>query len=762
MSGSRFHDYLKARQQQSAAVPLIDQALAFAAEFDVPVFACNQDKKPLPGTHGFKDASRDPDTIRAMFARNGAAMIGMPTGAMSGYTVIDIDIKDGAQGETWLVANAHRLPATLTSRTRSGGSHWWYLAVPGMRNSASKIAPGVDVRGDGGYVVVPPSPGYTWAKRLDAVEMPAWLVEALTAPPAPATRAAVTSPARLDGGTAYGLAALASACDAIRTAADGTKHHTLAKETWSIGGLVAAGELDEGAAWADLQSAVRDIHPACRDPRAADRTLEQQFRGGMGKPRAVPEPLHHTGSLTEAERADIEATCGPFLRKQVSQQAKRQAAPLPVSQALLDVPGALGLFVAHCNATAISPQPFLALAAGICLIGVLAGRRYRTATDLRTNILAVGVADSGGGKDHARKAIKECLVAANLTQYLAGERIASGQAMFTALTRHPAALFQIDEFGDFLADVLSPKASAHRRDIASNLKTLYSSANSFMAGTEYADAKARPREDVQQPHACLYATTTPGQLWAAIAGRTLHDGLMARVLLFVSPCSYPDEATPEHSPVPDALVAALKAIAAGPANPETGELPGNLGSLMSAATTPQPLTAPNTPAADAAYRALRAEQLARQRKHEGTYVTAIVGRLAENAMKLALVRAVSRHPAAPQIEADDVAWGRALSLHCIETLLREAEANVADNEYEAKLNKVVGIIRKFGPISESQMVRRGFKLPERERRDILATLVSSGQITKSERSGGPGKGQPTTLYALGCNAIEGSNAEVSD
>jgi len=319
--------------------------------------------------------------------------------------------------------------------------------------------------------------------------------------------------------------------------------------------------------------------------------------------------------------------------------------------------------------------------------------------------------------------------------------------MFTALERHPCCLFQIDEFGDFLADVLSTKASAHRRDISANLKTLYSSAATFIGGTEYADAKARPKLDIQQPHACLYATTTPGQLWAAIAGRSLHDGLMARVLLFVSPCSYPDEGNPSHEQVPPDLIQALKQIDAGAADVRTGEV-GNLGTLMIASTAPEAFTARNTPDADRAYAALRKEQIARQRQHEGTYVTAIVGRLAENAMKLALVRAVSARPAYPEITGDDVAWGRALAMHCIETLLREAEQHVSESEVEARLKHILGIIRKHGPVTDSQLLRRGAdRFSERDRKEAIDTLERSGRITRTNVPTTAKGGRPTIRYS---------------
>jgi hypothetical protein len=546
-------------------------------------------------------------------------------------------------------------------------------------------------------------------------------------------------PSTAQDGTRYALAALTSACDELRNAPDGEKHHTINRVAYSIGGLVTAGEVTESEAWGAMQSALGALLPRCKDPRAAERTMRQAFREGMAKPRTVPE-LAAEPPLAPA----VYTITQQMIARAAAQKAPKAARPAVTSD-LMDVPGALRLFIEHCERTAISRQPLLALAAGICMVGALAGRRYRTSTDLRTNIYAVGIADSGAGKDHARKQIRRCLYAANLVQYLGGADIASGSAMRTALMRHPAMLFQIDEFGDWLGSVLGDKAATHKKQIAAYLKELYSSANTVWAGTEYADQskQGRPREDVQQPNACLYGTTTPGQLWGAVGGANLHDGLMARLLLFVSPCSYPDEQDPDLGEPPGALLEALQAIAAGP--PQDGA--GDLAQLMLATTAPQPYTVPETPEASAARRDLRRHQLEQQRQHEGTYVTSIAGRLAENAMKLALVRAISRDPAAPVIEAADVAWGRTVAQHCVDTLLREAARHVADNDYEAKLNRALEIIRKHGPLTQRDMFRRGFKLPERERGEILRSLIDGGMVLQLEAER-DGPGRPAVRYAI--------------
>ena len=166
---------------------------------------------------------------------------------------------------------------------------------------------------------------------------------------------------------------------------------------------------------------------------------------------------------------------------------------------------------------------------------------------------------------------------------------------------------------------------------------------------------------------------------------------------------------------------------------------------------PEPYTVPETPAASEARRAMRREQLEQQRQAEGTYVTAIAARLAENAMKLALIRAVARDPARPVIDVPDVAWGRTVAQHCIDTLLREAGRHVADNEYEAKLNRALEIIRKHGPLTERDMIRRGFKLPERERGEILRTLTEGGLAIAEQPERVPGtSGRPPAIrYSVG-------------
>jgi predicted P-loop ATPase len=114
--------------------------------------------------------------------------VGLATGERSGVVVIDLDMKNGVDGVASL-ALLGEVPETLAARTGSGGLHL-YFEHPGfpIRNSAGVLGPGIDVRGDGGYVVLPPSPHrsggrYEWAAQVPIAPLPAWLLAALKSPP---------------------------------------------------------------------------------------------------------------------------------------------------------------------------------------------------------------------------------------------------------------------------------------------------------------------------------------------------------------------------------------------------------------------------------------------------------------------------------------------------------------------------------------------------------------------------------------------------
>lgn len=147
------------------------------AENGIPVFPCSADKSPLT-KNGHKDAESDPKKVRAMFEFWGdtVQMIGGRMG--DGIFAVDVDLYKGGAPKEWLddqIANGS-IVDTRTHKTKSGGLHFIY---EGDVNSCVP-ASGVEVKGEGGYIILPGSPGYT-TQREGIVPAPPSLIESLRA-----------------------------------------------------------------------------------------------------------------------------------------------------------------------------------------------------------------------------------------------------------------------------------------------------------------------------------------------------------------------------------------------------------------------------------------------------------------------------------------------------------------------------------------------------------------------------------------------------
>ena len=140
---------------------------------------------------GFKVATTDEITIRTWWTKWPRANIGIATGA-SYLAVVDMDVKEGKPGRTSWAALMEEIgpenSATLCAMTPTGGQHFYYAAggyeIP---SSADKLAPGLDMRSRGGYVVAPPSrigsTEYTWYNAgADVLPLPAAIAQRLVKP----------------------------------------------------------------------------------------------------------------------------------------------------------------------------------------------------------------------------------------------------------------------------------------------------------------------------------------------------------------------------------------------------------------------------------------------------------------------------------------------------------------------------------------------------------------------------------------------------
>lgn len=175
---------------------LLPLAYQYAAA-GLTIFPLKQDKKPYPGSRGFCDATTDRTTINDWWQRLPNSLIGLATGVRSGLLVIDLDVKNGKDGlaafETLCAGREIGDPPFI--QTPSGGAHLYFRHVVGARCSVDKLARGVDVRAEGGYVVLPDAERYlllSGGPLEKAPDCPAWLADLILSSSSHASLGAAT------------------------------------------------------------------------------------------------------------------------------------------------------------------------------------------------------------------------------------------------------------------------------------------------------------------------------------------------------------------------------------------------------------------------------------------------------------------------------------------------------------------------------------------------------------------------------------------
>jgi hypothetical protein len=220
-------------------------------------------------------------------------MIGMPTGAASGIWVLDIDVKPDANGAAELakLEQIHgRLPKTLIVSTPSGGTHYYFQHTEGIGNRG-RVEPGIDVRGQGGYVIVPGSVRhdgcyYDWvSKGTGVASAPEWLLGLVKRPKTTTER-----PKANKANSTYSDAAIAS--ELLKLMGTSTnRNDQLNDSAMAIGQFVGAGEISRHDAEERLYgAAVANGYVGKDGPAAARATIKSGLDAGERQPRDIPGP----------------------------------------------------------------------------------------------------------------------------------------------------------------------------------------------------------------------------------------------------------------------------------------------------------------------------------------------------------------------------------------------------------------------------------------------------------------------------------------
>ena len=254
-----------------------------------------REKIPVGKWERYQTERASPEQL-AMWAANDSLNIGVVTGAISGVIVLDLDSPQAIAHAEGL--GLPRTPAVQTAN----GEHHYYAHPGGTLGNRAKFLPGMDLRGDGGYVAAPGSihptgAEYTWKYPPETCElaaMPAWLTEALA------------GKSNKPKGRPFALAELAVACAELRATPEGGRNDALNRAAFRLARLVHKRQLDGDYLKEQLRAAAAD---AGLDAGEIEKTLDSGYGDGLSEARKArggnAEPPGPEQPGTENADADI-------------------------------------------------------------------------------------------------------------------------------------------------------------------------------------------------------------------------------------------------------------------------------------------------------------------------------------------------------------------------------------------------------------------------------------------------------------------------
>jgi len=400
--------------------------------------------------------------------------------------------------------------------------------------------------------------------------------------------------------------------------------------------------------------------------------------------------------------------------------------------------GFIGELVAYMDETSEYSNPEFYLAAALCLLSVISGRKVEDYRGTRTNIFAVSIGPTGGGKEHARKVLKKLL---KDTLLEGPEKFTAETAIVTALQQSPALLQQCDEIGLFLKASCNERSPPHMQSVISAMMTIFTSSDSFWQPKGF--ARAEYTKGVEQPHLVLHGTTTGEMLFDALTGSHVTSGFIGRLMLFMSPeCDYVPMQDYEYKPIPAKIKEFIEAWIAKPYSD------GNVATSFKHETIPtMEILADARERIKEHFRAI-----SDRRKDEDKTTAAIWSRASEKTSKLAMLHTISKGENCTSLESAE--WAIAVSNFLTRRLVALVSNNVADSEHEKRVQKMLKIVKKEGIISLTDFGRKTQWLTLRDRNDIAQQLVESGTLLSVYRESAT---RPAAGYTADYSMLKGTD-----
>lgn len=666
-------------------------------------------RSKAPATSGgFHDASKEESAIRALWGNRTNCNLGIATGDISGFWVLDIDIEKG--GEESLAALEDKygsLPDTLVSKTGGGGKHYLFKIPKGIRIpcTINKLAKGIDTRGSGGYIAAPPSvhpngAKYEWVQN-DIVDAPNWLIKLI----------------------------LALKKEVVKSETEGQ-----IIGDWTTEDVVSMLEVispDERDVWINVGMA---LHEGGWPVTMWDTWSRGSAKYKMGEPFRIWSGFKPGGGISMGTLVHMAQENGwvpkekPYEELDFSNingvdlaafRDKMVKTVLPDVETKISIGGLVGETLSWVNSTSFKLQPELTIMNILAALGAVFGRRYALQKlNTRTNIYMVGIAETGQGKDNSRQRIKRLMKLAGLEQFSGPDEIRSGPGLMVELKKRPSFLANIDEVGMFMRAMFDPKAPAYLREISAMFTKMYSCAGTSYEGGIIA-SQPDERTVLHEPNLCIYGTTTLSSYAEAMRSSSIKSGELNRFIVLKSSIDFPEpNFDSDNSDPPETLIsrwAKFKPEGLGAA-PDIIEQEKTVVLLGNTSATVNDL-----------FR-FQDEMI---KEHSASGMGPLWVRYRENILKVAMIIAIARDPAKPELIASDIDFGKALVGSSIRFMMKFAMENMYDGDFQKKCSEFMASIES-GVRTRTEMIRR-MKIKSKELDEIERSLKEQDKIGYDEK-----------------------------
>lgn len=673
---------------------MLDAALEYLDQGFSVIPVKRSDKRPYVKWEKFQHRLPAADEIERWWSRWPEANVAIICGEVSGIFCVDAD---GPAGIQWM--NTH-LPKTGVYSVTSKGVHAVYkIAAEQVVRNAVRLAPEVDIRGNGGYFVAPPSrhaSGHTYRWQFI---MGGW--DDLAEYRLPATGG------NLDLDLSATLPPPINAPVSI-----GARNSTLAQLT---GKWVGAG-LDE----AEVEALARSWNEKNTPPLGEKELLSTL--ASIHKTHLRNHPLDTTAANPRTAVVKV----------------RQPTVPETMPEHLLAVPGVLNTVVDYYNQTALQPQPGFAVQTALCIGSVILARRFKTVLDNFSSLYFLNISGAATGKEHGKTVATQILRKAGLGERMAGAGYTSSSAVLSELIHKPVHLTMIDELGKYIETAKHP-GNSHRQEATTALMEAFGRCHGEINSLAYSTMTSKSSGDnckiVFRPAITILAMTTPSTFYKNVSVDQIKDGLLSRFLMHHSTIerqpldlwSIKKAEPPDLSPWCQAL---------------DGRFSGNLHQVMDYEIVPQTVSLGFSSEAKTILDGFSEHQC--QLMNSLGDMEELAGRMVEIALRISLILALSIDPMAETICDRAVRWAVDYSRYSFEQAITAAKEHMVGSEYEKSLNEVLSAIRSSGAtgitVRDMRRQKPFRKFDKRTLEMILADLVTAEYIALVDtRAGQPGR-----------------------